>query len=146
MSGVDFTVINVLKYYDPVVWSTISSSVGLGAVLFRQEAVMYASRALTDGELKYAPVELECLAIVFPTTKLYMYNLCSSIIMLLYIRHTGNWNTGNWNWLQAMMLSLPTMARTTVFCPGFQKGRASIFKKGIFSAVFDDQKGTNNCH
>ena len=34
----------------------------------------------------------------------------------------------------------------TVFCQGFQKGRASNFKKGIFSAVFDDQKGTNNCH
>ena len=33
-----------------------------------------------------------------------------------------------------------------VFCLGFQKGRASIFKNGIFSAVFDDQKGTNNCH
>ena len=29
-----------------------------------------------------------------------------------------------------------------MFCPGFQKGRASIFKKGIFSAVFNDQKGT----
>ena len=30
-----------------------------------------------------------------------------------------------------------------MFRPGFQKGRASIFKNGIFSAVFDDQKGTN---
>ena len=29
-----------------------------------------------------------------------------------------------------------------VFRPSFQKGRTSIFKKGIFSAVFDDQKGT----
>ena len=30
-----------------------------------------------------------------------------------------------------------------MFCSGFQKGRASIFEKGIFSAAFNDQKGTN---
>ena len=35
-------------------------------------------------------------------------------------------------------------ARNKGTCPGFQKGRASIFKKGIFSTVFDDQKCTTN--
>ena len=39
----------------------------------------------------------------------------------------------------------PRQYTNSVFCPGFQKGRASIVKKGTFSAVFDDQKGTDNC-
>ena len=41
--------------------------------MFQQDAVMYASRALTDCELKYAPVEPEFLAFVFPATKLDQY-------------------------------------------------------------------------
>ena len=45
----------------------------LDSVLFQQEAVVYASRTLTDCELKYAPVDPECLLIVFPATKLDQY-------------------------------------------------------------------------
>ena len=45
----------------------------LDSVVFQQEAVVYASRTLTDCELKYTPVEPECLAIVFPATKLDQY-------------------------------------------------------------------------
>ena len=51
-----------MRYYDPnlsVFRQTKASSVGLGAVMFQQEAVVYASRALTDCELKHTPVDAQ---------------------------------------------------------------------------------------
>lgn len=59
----------VLPYFDLfklAVVQTDAGTVGLGAVLMLNEIPMaYASRSLTSSEQHYAPIELECLAIVF---------------------------------------------------------------------------------
>ena len=58
----------LLQYYDsrkPVVIQTDASTAGLGAVLMQEDKpVDYASRSLTKSESNYAPIELECLAII----------------------------------------------------------------------------------
>ena len=67
----------MLQYYDhtqPIVIQTDASTAGLGAVLIQQnKPVAYASRSLTDAETRYAPLELECLAIVFAARKFDQY-------------------------------------------------------------------------
>ena len=63
----------VLQYYNPaqpVIIQTDASTAGLGAVLIQNgRPVAYTSRSLSDAETRYAPLELECLAIVFATRK-----------------------------------------------------------------------------
>ena len=63
----------LLQYYysrKPVVIQTDASTAGLGAVLMQEDKpVAYASRSLTKSESNYAPIELECLAIVFAMNK-----------------------------------------------------------------------------
>ena len=68
-----------------------------------------------------------------------LQSLLSKVKMHLKLRHLFIVAGPIWN------LSVSGIRVGTVFCPVFQKGRASIFKKGVFSTVFDDQKGTNNC-
>lgn len=67
----------LLGYFDPkksVVLQTDASTVGLGAVLMQNDKpIAYASRSLTKSERNYAPIELECLAIVFATRKYDQY-------------------------------------------------------------------------
>ncbi|CAB3979326.1 Transposon Ty3-G Gag-Pol poly [Paramuricea clavata] len=67
----------VLSYYDPkkpVTLSVNASSKGRGAVLYQEEKpVVYASRALTPTQQKYAQIEKETLAIVFGTTKFHQF-------------------------------------------------------------------------
>ena len=67
----------LLQYYDsrkPVVIQTDASTAGLGAVLMQEDKpVAYASRSLTKSESNYAPIELECLAIVFAMNKFDQY-------------------------------------------------------------------------
>ena len=67
----------LLQYYDsrqPVVIQTDASTAGLGAVLMQDDKpVAYASRSLTNSESNYAPIELECLAIVFAMNKFDQY-------------------------------------------------------------------------
>lgn len=57
----------MLQYYD--VTSVIqcdASGKGLGAVLLQdRKPVCYASCALTDADIRYAPIEAEMLAVVF---------------------------------------------------------------------------------
>ena len=61
-----FTSDKVLQYYD--------SRAGLGAALIQEDnSVAYASRSLTKRESNYAPIELECLAIVFAMNKFDQY-------------------------------------------------------------------------
>ena len=63
----------VLKFYDPkkpIKIATDASKVGLGAVLQRYRdnewlPVAYASRAVSDCESRYAPIELETLGVTF---------------------------------------------------------------------------------
>ena len=63
----------LLQYYDnrkPIVIQTDASTAGLGAVLLQDEKpVAYASMSLSKSESNYAPIELECLAIVFAMNK-----------------------------------------------------------------------------
>ena len=55
---------------------TDASSVGLGAVLEQNDAVIaYASRALTQGERQYSTIQKECLAIVYATKQFCHYIL-----------------------------------------------------------------------
>ena len=67
----------LLQYYDnrkPIVIQTDASTAGLGAVLMQQDKpVAYISRVLSKSETNYAPIELECLAIVFATNRFDQY-------------------------------------------------------------------------
>lgn len=59
----------MLKFYDvkkPVTLSLDASSEGIGAVILQGgRPVVYGSRALTDGQLRYAQIEMEFLATVY---------------------------------------------------------------------------------
>ena len=75
-----------LAYYEvnkPVVVQCDASTLGLGATLMQDgRPVAYASRYLTKCEQNYAPIELECLAIVFACRKFdqFIYGHPSVII------------------------------------------------------------------
>ena len=58
----------------PVTIQCDASGKGLGAVLLQDnKPVCYASRALTDIETRYAPIETEMLAVVFACRKFHQY-------------------------------------------------------------------------
>ena len=67
----------VLQYYDvdkPVTIQCDASGKGLGAVLLQDnKPVCYASRALTDIETRYDPIETVMLAVVFACLKFHKY-------------------------------------------------------------------------
>ena len=67
----------ILTYYDPQKPLTIqcdASQSGLGSCLLQDEKpVVFASRALTDVETRYAQIEKELLAIVFSLEKFNQY-------------------------------------------------------------------------
>ena len=67
----------VLKYYDLEEQVTIqcdASEVGLGATLLQNgQPVVFASRALSATEQRYAKIEKECLAIVFACARFDQY-------------------------------------------------------------------------
>ena len=71
----------ILKFYDPLretKVSTDASKTGLGAVLLQKYddewlPVMYASRALTPTEVRYAQIEKETLGMLFGLTRFHDY-------------------------------------------------------------------------
>lgn len=67
----------VLALYDvsgPVIISVDASSVALGAVLLQEgRPIEYASRTLTETQVRYAQIEKEMLAIVFACEKFHQY-------------------------------------------------------------------------
>ena len=67
----------VLRFYDtslPTTFQVDASKSGLGACLIQQgQRVAYASRALSNSEINYAPIEKEMLAIVFGCERFNMY-------------------------------------------------------------------------
>ena len=73
----------VLKFYHPERKTKISadaSKFGLGAVILQQAEkdqewypVAYASRSLTDAEVRYAQIEKECLALTFACERFHQY-------------------------------------------------------------------------
>ena len=75
----------VLQYYDvnkPVTIQCDASGKGLGAVLLQDhKPVCYASRALTDIETRYAPIETEMLAVVFACRKFHQYIYGRSVVI-----------------------------------------------------------------
>ena len=70
---------SVLRYYDLSKEVTIecdASDTGLGAILMPDgKPVVFASRALSDTETRYAQIEKELLAIVWATSKFDQYIL-----------------------------------------------------------------------
>ena len=60
---------DTLGYYNhdkPLILQCDASTVGLGAALMQDgKPIAYASRSLTSCERNYAPIELECLAVVY---------------------------------------------------------------------------------
>ena len=67
----------ILRYYDPKKVLTIqcdASKTRLGAALLQEgQPVAFASRALTDTEVRYAQIEKEMLAIVWSAEKFHQY-------------------------------------------------------------------------
>ena len=67
----------VLTYYNPTDELTIqcdASGKGLGAALLQnKQSIAYCSRALTDTETRYAPIEKEILAVVFAMERFHQY-------------------------------------------------------------------------
>ena len=67
----------VLCFYDislPTTLQVDASKDGLGACLMQQgQPVAYASRAMSNSEINYAPIEKEMLAIVFGCERFNMY-------------------------------------------------------------------------
>ena len=67
----------VLRYYDvneEVTVQTDASNAGFGAVLMQEgQPVAFALRTLSKTEQRYAPIEKECLAIVFGLERFYQY-------------------------------------------------------------------------
>ena len=67
----------VLRFYDTSLPTTLqvdASKSGLGACLMQQgQPIAYASRALSNSEINYAPIEKEMLAIVFGCERFNMY-------------------------------------------------------------------------
>ena len=67
----------VLRFYDTSLPTTLqvdASKDGLGACLMQQgQPVAYASRAMSNSEINYAPIEKEMLAIVFGCERFNMY-------------------------------------------------------------------------
>ena len=65
-----------LQFYnsrEPVVLTCDSSKAGLGAAILQDKPVAYASRALTETEIKYAQIEKELLAVTFACKKFNDY-------------------------------------------------------------------------
>ena len=116
-----------LQYYDyrkPIVIQTDASTAELGAVLLQDEtSVAYASRSLSKCASKYAPIELECLSIVFAMNKFHQY---------IFGHPNGTIHTDNRpleaimhksllaapKRMQAMMLALQRYAFTVKWKPG----------------------------
>ena len=75
----------VLAYYDvkkPVKVTCDASKCGLGAALLQDDKpVAFASRALTDAEMRHAQIEKELLAVVFVFEKFnqYTYGRCVEV-------------------------------------------------------------------
>lgn len=67
----------MLKFYDvkkPVKLSVDASSEGIGAVILQGgRPVVYGSRALTDGQWRYAQIEMEFLTIVYGCGNFHQY-------------------------------------------------------------------------
>ena len=79
----------LLAYYDPKAELSIecdASHSGLGAALLQKgQPLAYISRTLTDAETRYAPIEKEMLAVVFPLrngTILHMAGMLQYIVII----------------------------------------------------------------
>ena len=136
----------MLRYYDPNLPVVLQqSSVGLGAVLLQQgRPVAYASRALTDCERNYAPLELECLAIVFATKKFDQYvfghpdvTIHTDHRPLEAILHRSLLRAPKR--LQAMILSLQRYTLKVVYKPGTEQVIADMLSQSLSK---DGGKGT----
>ena len=73
----------ILSYYDskkPLMIQCDASEKGLGAALLQEgQPIVFASRALTDTETRYAQIEKEMLAIVFAAEKFDQYTFGHSV-------------------------------------------------------------------
>ena len=136
----------MLRYYDPNLPVVLQqSSVGHGAVLLQQgRPVAYASRALTDCERNYAPLELECLAIVFATKKFDQYvfghpdvTIHTDHRPLEAILHRSLLRAPKR--LQAIILSLQRYTLKVVYKPGTEQVIADMLSQSLSK---DGGKGT----
>lgn len=75
----------VLQYYDPnkpIIISADSSKNGVGAVLMQNNMpCMYASKALTETQKKYAQIEKELYSLVFACDRFHQFIFGKSIVM-----------------------------------------------------------------
>ena len=126
-----------LTYFDPsqpTVVQVDASSRGLGAALLQNgKPVVFASKALTDTEQRYANIERELLAVVFGCTRFHTYLYGSKFVVesdhkpLENIQHKSLANTPPR--LQRMMLKLQPYDFTIVYKPGREMALADAVSR-----------------
>ena len=128
----------LLQYYDcrkPIVIQTDASTAVLGAVLLQEDKpVPYASICLSKSELNYAPIELECLAIVFAMNK-FDQNIFGHPNVTIHTDHCPLKAIVNKSLLaapkriQTMMLALQRYAFTVTWKPGKEQIIADLLSR-----------------
>lgn len=139
----------ILKYFNPnkqIIIQTDASTVGLGAALMQEGLpVLFASRSLTKCEQNYAPLELECLAIVFAMNKFDQYVFGHPEVII----HTDHQPLETINKksllkapkrLQSMLLLLQRYSFTVKYVPGVQQVTADMLSR----APLTDQNACTN--
>ena len=129
------TTLQYFKVNHPVIVQCDASTEGLGGALIQDnKPVAFASRSLTESEKKYAPIELELLAIVFAMQRFDQYVFGNPEVHI----HTDHEPlTSIWKKsllkaprrLQSMLLALQRYPAKLHYIPGCQQHTADMLSR-----------------